>query len=227
MGVETTARVIVADGQSLVRQALRIALEAQPDLDVVGEAHSGCQAVAEASRAAADIALVSMELPRCDGIEVALRISQEVAHCQVLVIGQNGDPHHVLEALEAGASGYVSRDQPISELIEALRAVRRGETVLPQTMLGSVLRTLISRRREEREAAALLSTLSKREREVLTLLGGGLGHNEIARELYISPETARTHIKGILLKLGVHSRLEAAALARKSGLAHEAEGANA
>jgi DNA-binding NarL/FixJ family response regulator len=216
------ARVVLADHQSLVREALRSAIDRQPVFDVVGEAVTGCQAASVAREARADVVVLAADLPRCEGVEPTIRIKADVEDCHVVVLAQREDVADLLDALEAGASGYVTTRQPLEELIEALHAICRGETVVPPQMLGSILAALISRRRKEDEAARLVASLTPREREVLTLLGQGLGHGEIANRLFISAETARTHIKHVLHKLGVHSRLEAVAFAGSCGLLESA-----
>jgi DNA-binding NarL/FixJ family response regulator len=218
---EGTVRILLADEQSLFRQALRVALESQPHLAVVAEAATGCQAAIEAARTSADVAVMSSRLPHCDGIEATMRIGQEVPRCRVLILADQADQQSLLEALEAGAAGFLSKDSPLHELIHAVEAVHRGETLVPSWMLGSLLSELIRRRREEAQAWQLVGALTRREREVLFLLADGKDHNGIAAALVISPETARTHIQNVLAKLGVHSRLEAAAFVARYGLLRE------
>ena len=211
-------RILLADEQSLFREAMKVVLESQPDLRVVAEASSGCQAAMEAARTSPNVAVLSATLPHCDGIEATLRILDEADGCRVLVLSEQEDQQILLDALEAGACGYMTKESPLRELIEAVRAVHRGETLIPSWMLGSLLKVLIRRRREAARAMQLISSLTRREREVLALLTGGAGHDAIAERLVISPETARTHIQNVITKLGVHSRLEAAAYVRRNGI---------
>lgn len=216
-----TVRVLLADEQSLFRQALRVALETQPHLTVVAEAATGCQAAMEAVRVSADVAIMSSRLPHCDGIEATMRIGQDLPNCRVLILSQEADQRSLIEALEAGAAGFLTKDSPLHELIHAVEAVHRGETMVPPWMLGSLLAELIGRRREEAQAWQLVAALTRREREVLFLLADGKDHNAVASELVISPETARTHIQNVLGKLGVHSRLEASTFVSRYGLLRE------
>jgi DNA-binding NarL/FixJ family response regulator len=218
---EGPVRILIADEHSLFRQALRVALESQPHLHVVAETQTGCQAAMEARRLHPDVALLSLSLPHCDGVEATLRLQQEAPDCRSLVLAEQEDLETLLEALEAGARGYLSKNSPLHDLIHAVEAIHRGETLIPPWMLGPLLGALIRRRRDDTRALQQAAWLTRREREVLALLARGKDHNGIARELVISPETARTHIQNILSKLGVHSRLEAAAFVSRYGLLGE------
>lgn len=215
-------RVVLADQRSLMREALRYAIDSHERLEVVGEAASGCEAALVTQATGADVVLVTDDLPRCDGIQPTVRIRHDVEDCLVVVLAEQEDVGALIDALEAGASGYVTRQQPVEELVDVLHAVGRGETVVPPAMLGPILRVLIARRRQETESMLLLDSLTRREREVLALLGEGLNHRQIAERLFISAETVRTHIKNLLHKLDIHTRLEASALARACGLVEEA-----
>ncbi|HXF37569.1 MAG TPA: response regulator transcription factor [Actinomycetota bacterium] len=211
-------RILLGDEQSLFRQALRVVLEAEGDLEVVAEASDGLQAVAEAERTAPDVALIDVGLRRYDGIQVARMICERVPSCDVVIVSGQEDPDILEQALEAGARGYVSKASPLTELLNVTRAVHQGEVLVPQRMLGDLLGRLMRRRREQSELLRRISRLTRREREVLRLMAGGAGTEAIARTLVISPQTARTHIQNILAKLQVHSRLEAAALVNGTGI---------
>ena len=211
-------RIMLADEQSLFRQAVRAVLESQGDFAVVGEARDGLQAVGEADRLRPDVALVDAHLPNGDGVRATRLIKQRIPDCRVLVLSNSEDQRLLLEVLEAGASGFLTKQCPVSELIEATRAVQQGETLVPRNMLSGLLDRLISRRREQDGAIQRLSILTRREREVLALLTEGADNDAIAQALVISPQTARTHIQNVLGKLGVHSRLEAAAFGRRDGV---------
>lgn len=214
-------RVLLADEQSLFREAVRAVLQSEPDLDVVAEARDGVQAVAEARRARPDVAVLDAALPNCDGIRATRLITESLESCRVLVLGVDGDVRQMVEALEAGARGYLTKEIPLAELIEAARGLVRGETLIPPGMLGPLLSHLIHRHREEEVARRKVSRLTKREREVLALLAEGGDNDVIAQRLVISPETARTHVQNVLGKLGVHSRLEAAAFVLQTGMLGE------
>ncbi len=214
-------RVLLADQQSLFREAVRAVLQSQADFEVVAEARDGVQAVAEAERVRPDVAVLDAGLPNCDGIRATRLISESVESCQVLILGPGSEVRQMVEALEAGARGYLTKEIPLAELMEAMRRLADGETLIPPGMLGPVLAHLIHRQRAEEEARRKISRLTRREREVLAVLAEGGDNDSIAQRLVISPETARTHVQKVLGKLGVHSRLEAAAFVLQTGLLRE------
>jgi DNA-binding NarL/FixJ family response regulator len=218
-------RVLLADEQSLFRQAVKVVLSSEDDLIVVGEAADGLQAIAEVERVRPDVALLDADLPNCDGIRATQQISLRVPECRVIVFSAQEDEQVLVQALEAGASGYLSKGSPLADLIEATRAVHRGDALIPPRMLGALLQRLIHRRRERDDALKRMAKLTRREREVLALLAQGADNDGIAQRLVISPETARTHIQNVLGKLGVHSRLEAAAFVTQNGILDDLAGA--
>ena len=218
---DSTLRVLLADEQSLFREAVRVVLSREADIEVVGEARDGLQAVAEVERLKPDVALVDSNLPNCDGVHATLQITERVPGCRVILVTGQEEQRVLIDALEAGASGYLTKESPLVDLIEAVRAVHRGEVLVPPRMLGALLRQLIKRRREHDVAANRMANLTRREREVLALLAQGADNERIAQRLVISPETARTHVQNVLGKLEVHSRLEAAAFVRQNGLLEE------
>lgn len=213
--------ILIADEQSLFREAVRAVLSGVEDLEVVAEARDGLQAVAESERVGPDVALVDAALPNGDGIRTTILIRERVPECRVLVLSGEEDDTILLEALQAGASGFLTKNSPLVDLIEATRTVHRGETIIPPKMLGMLLARLLKRRREHDEAFERMSLLTRRERQVLSLLAEGADNDHIAQVLVISPQTARTHVQNILGKLSVHSRLEAAAFIRQNGLLEE------
>jgi DNA-binding NarL/FixJ family response regulator len=221
VGSPKPIRVLLADQQSLFREALRTGLEGESDLLVVSEARSGPEAVAQAERTSPDVAIIDIALPVTNGGRVASHIKERVPQCRVLVLGTNEDYLSLIEVLESGASGYLTKEAPLAELIEATRAVHRGETLVPPRMLGPLLAGLLRRKKEQDFAHSRISNLTRREREVLALLSEGADNEGIARALVISPQTARTHIQNILSKLSVHSRLEAAAFVTQNGILAE------
>jgi len=215
---DESVRVLLAVGQSLFRDAIKSVFEEEPDLEVVAVAPDGFQAVAEAERTAPDVAVVDTNLPKRNGIQSTALIKASVPSCRVLVLSSEGDALVLTAAVEAGASGFLTKDCPIGELIDATRAIYLGDTLIPPRMLGGLLTSLVLRRRAKDEALRRISQLTRREREVLILLAEGAHNDAIARAFLISPQTARTHIQNVLGKLGVHSRLEAAAFARHNGI---------
>jgi DNA-binding NarL/FixJ family response regulator len=211
-----TIRILLADRQSLFREAIRTGLEAEADLRVVGQARDGPEAVAEAGRTSPDVAIVDITLP--GGPRTCAHIRERVPRCRVLVLGTDEDYRSLIDVLDEGATGYLTKEAPLSELVVATRALHRGETVVPTRMLGPLISALLGRRKERDAAHHRISQLTRREREVLALLSEGADNDGIARALVISPQTARTHIQNILNKLSVHSRLEAAAFVAQNGV---------
>jgi DNA-binding NarL/FixJ family response regulator len=218
-------RVLLADGHSLFREAVKVVLESQEDLQVVSVAGDGLQAVAEAEQSKPDLALLDANLPNCDGVRATRLIRERVPECRVVVLSDDEDERTLVEAVEAGASGFLTKESPLADLIDAARRVHGGETLIPGRMLGVLLSRLVRRRREQDEAFRRLGQLTRREREVLALLAEGADNGMIAQALVISPQTARTHIQNVLGKLGVHSRLEAAAFVMQNDILPELVGA--
>jgi DNA-binding NarL/FixJ family response regulator len=205
-------RILFADDEALFREAVRLVLDNEPDLLVIAEAATGCEAASLAEELAPDVAIISSDLGLCDQEEPVKLILERSTACRVLVLARGEDQTALLEALEMGAAGFITRTHPVGDLVNAIRAVYRGEAMVPPMMLGPLLAALIRRRREQAAVMQRISQLTRREREVLALVCRGADSRSIAEELVISPETARTHIQNVLSKLGVHSRLEAAAL---------------
>lgn len=215
--------VLLADPHALFREAMRVALARDPELAIVAEAESGRDAVAEAERVLPKVAILDLNLPVYDGVRATQMIKERVPSCGVLVLSAREDYRALMEVLEAGATGYLTKDSPLSQLIDATRSVHAGQTVIPPRMLGSLLSQLIRRRREQDDALQRIARLTRREREVLRLLAEGAGNEAVGRALVISPQTARTHIQNIMQKLGVHTRLEAAMFVTQHGLLDELE----
>jgi DNA-binding NarL/FixJ family response regulator len=211
-------RILLADPHGLFREALRTGLESEQDLRVVGEARSGPEAVAEIERSVPNVAIVEMDLPITDAVGTTALIKDRIPSCRVLVLGATEDCRRLTEVLDAGADGYLTKESLLSDLIDATRAVHRGDTLIPPRMLGPLLTTLLRRKRELDGAHARIARLTRREREVLALLADGANNDHIASMLVISPQTARTHIQNILTKLSVHSRLEAAAFVTQNSI---------
>jgi DNA-binding NarL/FixJ family response regulator len=224
--VDGAVRVLLADGQPLFREAMRMILDTQEGFEVVAEAGDGVQAVAEAERTRPAVAMLDTELPNCDGLHATAMIVERVDGCRVLLVSENEDEEALIHGLEAGATGFVTKASPIGELLDATRRVHTGETVVPPQLLGALLSRLIRRRREHDRAMRQLTRLTPREREVLALLAQGADNAAIAQPLVISSETARTHVQNVLNKLGVHSRLEAVAFVTQNGLIDELVGSD-
>ena len=217
-------RVLVADRHALFREAMRTVLEGEPDLRVVAEARTGLEALAETERTRPNVVIIDIDLPMSDGARTTAMIRERVPDCRVLVLSAKEDYRSLTEVLDAGASGYLTREAPLAELIHATRAVHRGETLVPSQMLGPLLSGLLRRKNHQDHAHKQISRLTRREKEVLVLLAEGADNEAISQVLVISPQTARTHIQNILGKLEVHSRLEAVAFVRGSGILDELSG---
>lgn len=211
-------RVLVADEHALFRAAIRSALEATGELLVVAESGDGIAATDELQRNGIDVALLDANLPERDGVQTCAAIRAAGLATKVIIISETADQRVLVESVRAGADGYTTKESRLADLVAAVAAVANGQACIPPEMLGTLLRDLIERRREEDAALERFSSLSKREREVVGLLVEGHDHDAIAKCLVISPETSRTHIQNAMGKLGVHSRLEATALVTEHNL---------
>lgn len=219
------ATIVVAEGEPLSRSALADVIGSL-GLRVVGEAGDAATARAAVLRQRPDLLLVDVDLggPGA-GIAIARRVREDAPGTAVLAVADVEGAHTVLALLEAGALGYVPRNSDLSQFARTLGAALRGEPCLPRRILGDVLASLLERRRIAGEVDDRYGRLSSRERQVLGLLSRGADNGDIARELFISPETVRTHVQNVLGKLRVHSRVEAAALAVTHGLVDDGSAA--
>ena len=207
--------VLLVDDEELVRTGLRMILEAEPDLAVVGEAADGAEAQTQAARTRPDVVLMDIRMPRVDGIEATRRLRTTPEGPAVIVLTTFDLDRHVYDALAAGASGFLLKDVPASQLTHAIRVAAAGEAMLAP----SVTRRLISRFTQDRRDQAVLPTdLTAREREVLVLLAEGLSNAEIAQRLVVGDATLKTHVARVLTKCGVRDRVQAVVLAYRSGL---------
>ena len=208
-------RMLLVDGRSLFRQAVGGVLNAVDGLAVVAESHNPQQAVRDAHRTQPDVVVVDGDMDVNGLPDLVLSLKETAPGCRVLVLTTEERLAPLVDALRAGATGYLTKETSMSELIDATRCVHRGEFVVPPSMLAELLTTLVNQGGRTNDSIKTLSKLTRREREVLALLADGSNKDAIAEALAISPQTARTHVQNILAKLGLHSRLEAAAFARK------------
>jgi len=215
-----TIRVGICDDQPLLRDGLRVQLGLADDLDVVGDAANGEQAVALARRERPDVLVMDVRMPVLDGIEATRRIvaGPGTEHVKVLILTTFDLDDHVYAALSAGASGFLLKDATPDELVHAVRIVAAGEALLAPTVTSRLVREF-ARRSAGRPRRELLATLTERETEVLRLVATGLSNAEIAERLVISHATAKTHVSRILTKLGLRDRAQLVVAAYEAGLA--------
>jgi len=214
-------RVLIADDQAIVRGGFRVLLESEADLEIVGEAEDGVQAVALARRRAADVVLMDVRMPHLDGLEATRQLAgPQVApedHVDVIVVTTFDLDEYVFGALRAGAAGFLLKDAQPEVLVDAIRAVASGKGLVDPV----VTRRLIARFAElapDPARAAALTSLSEREREVLLQVASGRSNAEIARVLTVEESTVKTHVSAVLAKLDLRSRVQAVILAYESGL---------
>lgn len=217
--------VLLADDQPLVRGGLRMLLEAQPDLVVVGEAANGQAAVDLARQLGPDVVLMDVRMPGLDGVEATRLLTADQGSAadrliKVLILTTYHVDETVYAALRAGASGFLLKDAEPSSLYAAIRAVASGEAWLDPPVAQRLLRDFAAQPDARVPAPASLAQLTQREREVLVLIAHGLSNDDIARHLVLGTATVKTHVGRILMKLGLHDRAQAAAAAYQSGLVH-------
>lgn len=216
--------VLIAIESRLYSEVLRSAIDQEDDLSVVAEATSAEAAICAAEATNAAVVVMSSGVAGfADGHHAGCLIRDRAPSCKVIVLADERDQRLLTEGLGCGASGYLTTDCSPADLVEAIRAVTRGDVLIPPGMLGPLLSDLLERRRGHEEALLRVSKLSPRERQVLGLVARGRKTSQIADELVISGETARTHVQNILTKLGIHSRLEAASFVIEFGLAGHLE----
>ena len=217
-----TVRVLVADDQALVRAGFVALLAAQDDVDVVGEASDGEQAVELAQRLRPDVVLMDIRMPGLDGLAATRRIAAapELAEVRIVVLTTFELDEYVFEALRSGASGFLVKHTEPSDLVRAVRAVAAGEALLSPSVTRRLIAEYAARARPapDSRTAAALGALTEREREVLALVAQGLSNEEIAERLVLSRATARTHVSRVLAKVGARDRTQLVVLAYESGL---------
>jgi DNA-binding NarL/FixJ family response regulator len=213
-----SVRVVVADDQAMVRAGFRSLLNEEPDIDVVGEASDGEQAVAAVRRFRPDVALMDIRMPNVDGLDATRRIVAAGAATRILILTTFDLDEYVYEGLRAGASGFLLKDASPEQLIAAIHVVAEGEAVLAPTVTRRVVEAFARIPAADEELRGALETLTAREREVLRLLARGRSNAEIARELVVSEATAKTHVRHVLSKLDLRDRVQAVVFAYESGL---------
>jgi DNA-binding NarL/FixJ family response regulator len=211
-----TVSVLVADDQSMVRAGFRLLLSGEPDITVVAEASDGREAVEKAGRFHPAVVLMDIRMPELDGLEATRRILAADEHARVLILTTFDLDEYIYEALSAGASGFVLKDDPPEQLISAIHTIAAGNALLSPAVTKRVIGQFARARRPA--APAALEELTAREHEVFRLIAGGLSNAEIAEELYITDTTVKTHVTHVLQKLGLRDRVQAVVLAYRAGL---------
>jgi DNA-binding NarL/FixJ family response regulator len=211
-----TIRVLVADDQAMVRAGLRLMLSGEPDIEVVALAGTGHEAVSQAARVAPDVVLMDIRMPELDGLEATQRILAANRSARVLVLTTFNLDEYVYQALRAGASGFVLKDDPPESLIAAVRTVAGGEALLSPTVTQAVIRQFARLHRQPPPEA--VASLTSREVEVFRLITEGLSNAEIGEALFISDTTVKTHVTRLLFKLQLRDRAQAIVLAYRTGL---------
>lgn len=207
-------RVLIVDDYHIVRRGLQFFLKTQKDIEVVGEAKNGVEAVQLVEELQPDIVLMDLVMPEMDGIEATKKIKARWPNVQILMLTSFSDKDHVVPAIEAGAAGYQLKDIEPDDLVNSIRQVMRGESIMHPVATKKLEETL----REEENLPHIKNPLTPREKDVLAELTKGKSNREIANSLYVTEKTVKTHISNIFAKLGVQDRTQAALYAVKHGL---------
>ncbi len=210
--------VLLADDQSMVRAGFRMILESDPDVEVVGEAATGEQAVAATRRLQPDVVLMDIQMPGGDGLEATRRITGSPdAGSRVVILTTFERDEYVFEALQAGASGFLLKNAPPEQLVDAVRVVAAGDALLAPSVTRRIIEQF-ARRPVDADVLERVASLTQREREVLVMLARGRSNSELAAELFVTEGTVKTHVSSLLAKLGLRDRVQAVVMAYESGL---------
>ena len=212
-------RVLLCDDQALVRSGFRMILDARPDLEVVGEAEDGLEAVEQTRTLAPDVVLMDVRMPNLDGIEATRRIVSSGSRARVLILTTFDPDEYVYEAIRVGASGFLLKDVEPGELVDAIRVVAAGNALLGSTVTQRLLERFAGSSPAQTRS---LDDLTERELEILRLVAEGLSNAEIADRLVVGETTVKTHVSSVLRKLGVRDRVQAVIAAYDSGLVRPA-----
>jgi DNA-binding NarL/FixJ family response regulator len=217
----SSIRVVLAEDQPMVRAGFRSLLDSRDDVEVVGEAGTGSEALEQVRAQRPDVVVMDIRMPEMDGLEATRRITSDpvLAATRVLVLTTFELDEYVFGALDAGASGFLLKGGELADLVHAIRVIADGESLLAPSVTRRLIDTYVSRPRQSATAEHEgLDELTAREREVLGLIAEGLTNAEIAEKLYLSPLTAKTHVSRILMKLGARDRVQLVVLAFRTGI---------
>jgi DNA-binding NarL/FixJ family response regulator len=209
-------RTLIVDDHALFRRGLEIVLVTEPDIEIVGQAGDGTEAVQKAGESVPDVVLMDVRMPRSSGIEACRAIKDVVPSVKIIILTMSDEEEDLFEAIRAGASGYLLKDIPLDEVAEAVRAVHGGQSLISPSMAGKLLTefaTLAKRDADERPQQLPAPKLTDREMQVLKLVARGMNNRDIAKALFISDNTVKNHVRNILEKLQIHSRMEAVMVA--------------
>jgi two-component system NarL family response regulator len=221
LGVPDPIRVLIVDDHALFRRGLEMVLAEEPDIELVGEASDGAEAVEKAGEALPDVVLMDIRMPKSSGIEACRAMKEVAPSAKIVMLTISDEEGDLFEAIRAGASGYLLKDIPYDEVADVVRAVHGGQSLINPSMAAKLLTefaALAKRDGEERVQQVPAPKLTDREMEVLRLMARGMNNRDIAKELFISENTVKNHVRNILEKLQIHSRMEAVMIAVREKL---------
>jgi two-component system NarL family response regulator len=221
LGRPEPIRTMIVDDHALFRRGLEMVLDEEADIELVGQASDGSEAVEKAGESLPDIVLMDIRMPRSSGIEACRAMKEVAPSARIVMLTISDEEEDLFEAIRAGASGYLLKDLPLDEVAETVRAVHGGQSLINPSMAGKLLTefaTLAKRDDEERAQQVPAPRLTEREMQVLKLVARGMNNRDIAKELFISENTVKNHVRNILEKLQIHSRMEAVMVAVREKL---------
>jgi len=214
-------RTMIVDDHALFRRGLEMVLDEEPDIELVGQASDGTEAVEKAAESLPDVVLMDIRMPRSNGIEACRAMKEAAPSAKIVILTISDEEEDLFEAIRAGASGYLLKDIPLDEVADTVRAVHGGQSLINPSMAGKLLTefaTLAKRDDDERAQELPAPRLTEREMQVLKLVARGMNNRDIAKELFISENTVKNHVRNILEKLQIHSRMEAVMVAVREKL---------